>query len=167
MDNNSLSVLIRALDGFLFTVEDIVQMGVPGLVRKAGNHLKTNTPDICSEEVVSMLPELIMARCVSELAVQGEWIRYPIGSRSEIQFRILGMILTGIATISPKKIRVELHTDQGVLFRESVLPEWAPVIYTEEPVEGSLANREGVARAARLFLELCIELLGTLPSTDT
>ena len=167
MNHNILSYLIRTLDGSLFTVEDIVLMGITGLICKTRDYLHANAPDISSEEIESILPDLILSRCISELSAHGEWVQYPVGSHPEMKFIILGMMFSGMAAISPKRIRVELLTEHGVLSRESVLLEWTPAIYTEDPFEGSPANRDGEMRAARLFLESCVEMLDALSSTPS
>jgi len=167
MDNGSLSVMIRALDSFPVSVEDIVRTGLPELLRDARDYLRTTIPGSRTDEFEQMLWELLLSRCVSEVSACGEWVRYPVGTHPELAFRILGLTLSGNAVITPKRIRVELSTGQGILFRESLLHDWAPAIYTKDPVEGSPANREGESRTARLFLELCVQHLGKSCNGDS
>ena len=167
MDNSTISIALKALDGFPFSAQDIIQYGVSGIIRNAKNHIAAQAPEVIHSELEQVLPRLILSRCVSEFSAQGEWERFPVGARPLIQFRILGITLSGKAVITPKRIHVDLWTNNGTLSRESVLHDLSPSIYTDAPFEGSPANRDGEIRAARLFMELCVQLMGSPPSSPS
>ena len=154
-----LSTILDALDEHSLSLEEIPNLRLQDMVERVCLQAIPMAPGTTPDEVRSTLGRLIRARCLSLLAEGGEWSGYPAGSDTDISFNVLGRTFLGHAVISPKSVRVDLRGGTGIQSRDSVLHDWTPYIYTEEPWEGSPATPEGKDCAARLFLELCLDTI--------
>lgn len=158
MDSPSLlPAILDALDEYPLSLEEIPHLRLHDMVERVCRKAIPASSGTAPDELRSVLGQLIRARCLSLLAEGGEWNAYPAGSDSAISFHVLGRTFFGHAAIGPKSVRVDLRNGTGVRSRVSVLHDWTPSIYTEEPWVGSQASPDGTDCAARLFLGLCLE----------
>ena len=146
--------IIQALESFVFSPEDYY-LHFADTTRDAINHVMRETGYDQRELPVGLISEILRARLISMLSVKAEWLLMPVHSESVISCKIDGTLFRGNAHIEPKKVRVSLENENST--KECILHQWAPAIFTEDPISGSNASRDGEECAKELFLEICGE----------
>ena len=160
MDEHTLSKIITALDGFLFTPEEYAPDDGITLTRKAVRHVRNAIPSIRCKPIEYMVSLLVKARCLSLMALEVSWERLPCGKGSSlIACTINGCTFKGKACIHPKEVRVEIEGDGNKTSGTCTLHKWSPEVFTKEPFPGSIPNAEGLRCAKEIFMWLCYKRL--------
>ena len=157
MENRIITSLSSSFDEFTFTLEEYTKDDGRTVRRDAEEYLAGRLHGIPSELIKIFLYPAIRRRCLSLLTSEAEWKNCPSEHCSALKCTIGGMEVCGQSVIEPKKIHVKLVIGNRILTKNSLLHEWAPRIFTDEPYIGSPANEEGKRVARDLFLLLFLE----------
>lgn len=77
-----------------------------------------------------------------------------------ISFCYQGTSVSGTVFVSPKRLVLTMNEPFAGLHDEDVLQSSAPIIFTQDLVEGSPANGEGIARAQSILKKLYFNHIG-------
>lgn len=140
---------------FDFSLDDYSRDDGESVVKKSIDFYNMNG-GIFNEEIKSHIHRYIDCRYAQMRDDAIKWHRaLPVlFSGDEISFRYHGTSVSGIVFVSPKRIVLSMKEPFAGLYDEDVLPSSVPIIFTQDLVEGSPANSEGIARAQSLLERL-------------
>lgn len=142
-------MIVNALRGFDFSIEDYIN-SKPGIIERARKYLCNCT--FTDEEIHKYLNAIFLEK--KRKSVKWDIVLLPLSDGDKISCTVNEKKEYGIVRISPKKLCVE-YRHNGKLTSASIeLLELAPVIFTEEPFDGSSANNYAISRAKSLLLDL-------------
>lgn len=128
-------------------LSEIHQMAIDAYKQLAGD-----AKDIPVEEIHHLVDSLY--RTSTESAIQQREVPFILHSGDHVAITTDGVLVEGVVNVSPKILEVTILSPFAGKEASSELEMLAPVIWTEQPEDGSEANDAGKRRALSLLSEL-------------
>lgn len=156
-----LQNVARSLAGFEFTFEDYRVDEGESIVEHATIHFE-NDGGTLNEESRHAIRRYIDCRYeqMKMDAIQWRHALPILFTGDEISFCFQGTPVSGIVSISPKRIGLTMTEPFNGLHDEKDIQASVPLIFTEDLVDGSPANSEGVACVQEMLQRLYFSHIG-------
>ena len=152
---NLLFTVARVLDGFEFTFADHDVDEGESVVKHAVDFYSIHGGKI-NDEAYQTIRRYIACRYADMKRNAIQWHRpLPVlFSGDEISFNYLGTSVSGSVLVSPKTIGLTMYEPFKGLHDEAHIQASVPLLFTQEPEEGSPANTMGIDCARRMLERL-------------
>lgn len=150
-----LHTVARVLAGFEFTFADYEVDEGESVVKSAVDFYSVHGGEI-NKETYQIIRRYIICRYdeMRRNAIQWQRPLPVLFSGDEISFIFQGTSVSGAVHVSPKTIGLTMHEPFKGLHDEAHIQASVPLLFTQEPEDGSPANTEGIDCARKMLERL-------------
>ena len=161
MENILYNVAI-ILARFDFAIADYHFDGGERVKKQAIDYYKNHCSKYKEEDVSFSIRRYIDSRYeqMKRDSINWDHVIPVLFSGDTISFNFQGTVVSGIVSVSPKKIGITMKEPFDGLYDESIIHASAPVIFTLDLEEGSPANSEGIICARNMLEHLYFDHIG-------